>query len=93
MIQTVMLSRKVIYYFGGEDDGAMTTGWLLMDITYDEATMLIMRLLQHSTRTKIRAVGSTSSPMVRRFILPAQMKLRIKLSMVKSIPLTSMVQW
>ena len=26
------------YYFGGEDDGAMTTGWLLMDITYDEAT-------------------------------------------------------
>ena len=27
-----------VYYFGGEDDGAMTTGWLLMDITYDEAT-------------------------------------------------------
>ena len=26
------------YYFGGEDDGAMTTGWLLMDVTYDEAT-------------------------------------------------------
>ena len=26
------------YYFGGENDGAMTTGWLLMDITYDEAT-------------------------------------------------------
>ncbi len=26
------------YYFGGEDDGAMTIGWLLMDITYDEAT-------------------------------------------------------
>ena len=26
------------YYFGGEDDGAMTTGWLQMDITYDEAT-------------------------------------------------------
>ncbi len=26
------------YYFGGEDDGAMTTGWLLMDITYDKAT-------------------------------------------------------
>ena len=27
-----------VYYFGGEDDGAMTTGWLLMDVTYDEAT-------------------------------------------------------
>ena len=26
------------YYFGGEDDGAMTTGWLLMDVTYDDAT-------------------------------------------------------
>ena len=26
------------YYFGGEDDGAMTTGWLQMDITYEEAT-------------------------------------------------------
>ena len=26
------------YYFGGEDDGAMTTGWLLVDVTYDEAT-------------------------------------------------------
>ena len=26
------------YYFGGEDDGAMTTGWLQLDITYDEAT-------------------------------------------------------
>ena len=26
------------YYFGGEDDGAMTTGWLQMDITYDNAT-------------------------------------------------------
>ena len=26
------------YYFGGEDDGAMTVGWLEMDITYDEAT-------------------------------------------------------
>ena len=25
------------YYFGGEDDGAMTTGWLQIDITYDEA--------------------------------------------------------
>ena len=26
------------YYFGGEDDGAMTVGWLQMDITYEEAT-------------------------------------------------------
>ena len=26
------------YYFGGEDDGAMTTGWLQMDVTYEEAT-------------------------------------------------------
>ena len=26
------------YYFGGEDDGAMTVGWLQMDITYDETT-------------------------------------------------------
>ena len=27
-----------VYYFGGEDDGAMTTGWLLIDVSYDEAT-------------------------------------------------------
>ena len=26
------------YYFGGEDDGAMTVGWLQMDITYEDAT-------------------------------------------------------
>ena len=26
------------YYFGGEDDGAMTTGWLEIDVTYDDAT-------------------------------------------------------
>ena len=26
------------YYFGGQDDGAMTVGWLQLDITYDEAT-------------------------------------------------------
>ena len=26
------------YYFGSKDDGAMTTGWLQLDITYDEAT-------------------------------------------------------
>ncbi len=26
------------YYFGDSDDGAMTTGWLSMDITYDDAT-------------------------------------------------------
>ena len=26
------------YYFGGPDDGAMTTGWLQVDITYDDAT-------------------------------------------------------
>ncbi|RGC03689.1 argininosuccinate lyase [Enterocloster citroniae] len=26
------------YYFGGSDDGAMTVGWLQMDITYDNAT-------------------------------------------------------
>ena len=27
--QTAMLSKMADYYFGGEDDGAMTTGWLL----------------------------------------------------------------
>ena len=27
-----------VYYFGGADDGAMTVGWLQMDITYEEAT-------------------------------------------------------
>ena len=27
-----------IYYCGGEDDGAMTVGWLQMDITYEDAT-------------------------------------------------------
>ena len=26
------------YYFGGQDDGAMTVGWLQVDITYDDAT-------------------------------------------------------
>ena len=26
------------YYFGGSDDGAMTVGWLQMDITYEAAT-------------------------------------------------------
>ncbi|MBS5285335.1 MAG: argininosuccinate lyase, partial [Clostridiales bacterium] len=26
------------YYFGGEDDGAMTVGWLQMDITYEDAS-------------------------------------------------------
>ena len=26
------------YYFGDSDDGAMTTGWLQVDITYDDAT-------------------------------------------------------
>lgn len=30
--------KEGIYYFGGEDDGAMTVGWLQLDITYDEAT-------------------------------------------------------
>ena len=30
--------KEGVYYFGGEDDGAMTTGWLQLDITYDEAT-------------------------------------------------------
>ena len=30
--------KEGTYYFGGEDDGAMTVGWLQMDITYDEAT-------------------------------------------------------
>ena len=26
------------YYFGGSDDGAMTVGWLQLDVTYEEAT-------------------------------------------------------
>ena len=30
--------KEATYYFGGEDDGAMTTGWLLTDVTYNEAT-------------------------------------------------------
>ena len=55
------------YYFGGEDDGAMTTGWLQIDITYDEAINDDYKYtLLHSTMMRIRAVGSTSSPMVRR---------------------------
>ena len=57
------------YYFGGEDDGAMTTGWLQVDITYDEATEdAISTLLPYSTMMRIRPVGSTSSPMVRRLL-------------------------
>ena len=31
-------TQDATYYFGGEDDGAMTTGWLLIDVTYDAAT-------------------------------------------------------
>ena len=53
------------YYFGGEDD-VMTTGWLLMDITYDEATN-DNEIAPAFMKMKIRAAGSTSSPMVRRF--------------------------
>ena len=30
--------KSADYYFGDENDGAMTTGWLLTDITYSEAT-------------------------------------------------------
>jgi glucan-binding YG repeat protein len=30
--------KEGTYYFGGEDDGAMTVGWLQLDVTYDEAT-------------------------------------------------------
>ena len=30
--------KSADYYFGDENDGAMTTGWLLTDVTYDEAT-------------------------------------------------------
>ena len=30
--------KEGVYYFGGEDDGAMTVGWIQLDITYDEAT-------------------------------------------------------
>ena len=31
-------TQDATYYFGDEDDGAMTTGWLLIDVTYDAAT-------------------------------------------------------
>ena len=31
-------TQDATYYFGHEDDGAMTTGWLLIDVTYDAAT-------------------------------------------------------
>ena len=55
------------YYFGGEDDGAMTTGWLQMDITYEEATTALTSIsLLYSTRMRIRPVGSTSSLTVRK---------------------------
>ncbi|MFR2780688.1 MAG: hypothetical protein ACLTBL_06705 [Clostridium sp.] len=37
-IQIAMAFKDADYYFGGEDDGAMTTGWLQVDVTYDEAT-------------------------------------------------------
>ena len=30
--------KSADYYFGDENDGAMTTGWLLVDVTYSEAT-------------------------------------------------------
>ena len=33
-----VIKNNPTYYFGGEDDGAMTTGWLEIDVTYDEAT-------------------------------------------------------
>ena len=31
-------AQEADYYFGDENDGAMTTGWLLVDVTYDDAT-------------------------------------------------------
>ena len=31
-------ANEALYYFGGEDDGAMTTGWLLIDVKYEAAT-------------------------------------------------------
>ena len=33
-----VIKNNPTYYFGGEDDGAMTTGWLQIDVTYDDAT-------------------------------------------------------
>ena len=31
-------TNGALYYFGDEDDGAMTTGWLLIDVSYEAAT-------------------------------------------------------
>ena len=59
-----------VYYFGGEDDGAMTTGWLLIDVSYDEATNDDYKYTApHSMMMMIRLVGSTSSPTVRSSML------------------------
>ena len=56
------------YYFGSADDGAMTTGWLQLDITYMmlKATAAISIQVLRSLMMRIRHVGSTLSPMVRR---------------------------
>ena len=78
------------YYFGGEDDGAMTTGWVLMDITYNEATS-DNEIAPVSMMMKTRAVGSTSNPMVRRSKLKAMISRRARPSMVRNMSLISTV--
>ena len=83
-----------VYYFGGEDDGAMTTGWLLIDVSYDEATNDDYKYtLQHSMMMMIRLVGSTSSPTVRSSMLITVREPKIKLSTVRSTHSMSTVQW
>ena len=46
------------YYFGGEDDGAMTTGWLLMDITCSTAKFKpVHRFINNCTRLNVWSAG------------------------------------
>ena len=77
------------YYFGGEDDGAMTVGWLQM-ILLTMKLPTIMRLLQYLMRMRIRPVGSTSSPMARKLKLRTTMSRRARPSMARNTSLTSM---
>lgn len=85
--------KEGVYYFGGEDDGAMTAGWIQLDITYDEATETITNiLLLHLMMTRIRAAGSTSNPTVRKYMRKRRPH-KDKTINGESTHLTSMAQW
>ena len=79
------------YYFGGEDDGAMTVGWLQMDITYDEATN-DYEIAPVFNDDEDQTVGSISKLMVKRLRQKMAITRKKRQSMVRSMLLISMAQ-